>query len=61
MGAGLYSGSPAARAVWGAADAHHLPAIYGFSIMETVKDNPKERTIHFGGINVQAICTRYVE
>jgi fatty acid synthase subunit alpha, fungi type len=46
MGIDLYSNSPTARAVWEAADGHLL-AVYGFSI---VKDNPKEKTIHFGGI-----------
>jgi fatty acid synthase subunit alpha, fungi type len=53
----LYNNSPAARAVWDGADAHLL-AVYGFSIIEIVKDNPKEKTIHFGGIKGQAIRTR---
>ena len=60
MGMELYNNSPAARAVWDAADAHLL-AVYGFSIIEIVKDNPKEKTIHFGGIKGQAIRTRYME
>jgi fatty acid synthase subunit alpha len=38
----LYNSSPAARAVWEGADAHLL-AVYGFSIVEIVKDNPKEK------------------
>ncbi|KDR66848.1 hypothetical protein GALMADRAFT_216738 [Galerina marginata CBS 339.88] len=54
MGMDLYNSSPAARAVWDGADAH-LMAVYGFSIVEIVKDNPKEKTIHFGGIKGQAI------
>ena len=33
----LYNSSPAARAVWEGADAHLL-AVYGFSIVEIVKD-----------------------
>lgn len=45
MGMDLYNSSPAARAVW---DGTHLLAIYGFSIIEIAKDNPKEKTIHFG-------------
>ena len=57
MGMDLYNSSPAARAVWEGgegADAHLL-AVYGLSIVEIVKDNPKEKTIHFGGIKGQAI------
>ncbi|KAF9532470.1 fatty acid synthase [Crepidotus variabilis] len=60
MGMDLYNSSPAARAVWDGADAHLL-AVYGFSIIEIVKDNPKEKTIHFGGIKGQAIRQRYME
>ena len=52
--------TPAARAVWDAAGAHLL-TVYGFSIIEIVKDNPKEKTIHFSGIKGQAIHTRYME
>jgi len=47
MGMDLYNNSSAARAVWDGAD-EHLLAVYGFSIVEIVKDNPKEKTIHFG-------------
>ncbi|KAJ7077160.1 fatty acid synthase [Mycena belliarum] len=60
MGMDLYNSSPAARAVWDSADAHLL-AVYGFSIVEIVKDNPKEKTIHFGGIKGQAIRRRYMD
>jgi fatty acid synthase subunit alpha len=60
MGMDLYNTSPAARAVWEGADAHLL-AVYGFSIVEIVKDNPKEKTIHFGGIKGQAIRQRYID
>jgi len=41
MGIDLYNSSPAARAVWEGADAHLL-AVYGFSIVEIVKDNPQD-------------------
>jgi fatty acid synthase subunit beta len=51
MGMELYNASPVARAVWDAADAH-LTSVYGFSIADIVKNNPKELTIHFGGIKV---------
>ncbi|PFH52946.1 hypothetical protein AMATHDRAFT_138867 [Amanita thiersii Skay4041] len=60
MGMDLYNNSPAARAVWEGADAHLL-TVYGFSIVEIVKDNPKEKTIHFGGIKGQAIRQRYMD
>lgn len=60
MGMDLYNNSPAARSVWEAADAH-LTAVYGFSIVEIVKANPKEKTIHFGGIKGQQIRSRYME
>ena len=60
MGMDLYNSSPAVRAVWEGADAHLL-AVYGFSIVEIVKDNPKEKTIHFGGIKGQAIRQRYMD
>jgi len=60
MGMDLYKSSPAARAVWEGADAH-LRAVYGFSIVEIVKDNPKEKTVHFGGIKGQAIRQRYID
>ncbi|EIW84299.1 fatty acid synthase [Coniophora puteana RWD-64-598 SS2] len=60
MGMDLYNNSPAARAVWEGADAHLL-AVYGFSIVEIVKDNPKQKTIHFGGFKGQAIRQRYMD
>jgi fatty acid synthase subunit beta len=58
MGVDLYNSFPAVRAVWGGADAHLL-AIYGFPIIEIVKDNPKGKTIHFGGITGKAIRQLY--
>ena len=60
MGMDLYNSSPAARAVWEGVDTHLL-AVYGFSIVEMVKDNPKEKTIHFSGIKGQAIHQRYMD
>jgi fatty acid synthase subunit beta len=60
MGMELYATSPVARAVWDAADAH-LTSVYGFSIVDIVKNNPKELTIHFGGIKGQAIRSRYMD
>ena len=54
MGMDLYNSSPAACAVWEGADAHLL-AVYRFSFIKIIKDNPKEKTIHFSGIKGQAI------
>jgi fatty acid synthase subunit beta len=34
---------------------------YGFSIVEIVRENPKKKTIHFGGIKGQAIRECYME
>ncbi|EJD06870.1 fatty acid synthase [Fomitiporia mediterranea MF3/22] len=60
MGMELYNNSPAARAVWDGADKHLL-AVYGFSIVDIVKNNPNEKTIHFGGIKGQEIRQRYMD
>ena len=60
MGMELYHNSPAAREVWDNADAHLL-AVYGFSIIDIVKNNPKSKTVHFGGIKGQAIRRRYMD
>nr|ODN98836.1 hypothetical protein L204_02800 [Cryptococcus depauperatus CBS 7855] len=60
MGMELYNNSKVARAVWDAADVH-LTSTYGFSIVDIVKNNPKELTIHFGGIKGQAIRQRYMD
>ena len=60
MGMDLYNSSPAAHAVWDAADKHLL-AVYGFSIIDIAKHNPKEKTIYFGGIKGQAIRQRYID
>ena len=48
MGMEVYNNSPAARSVWDA----HLTAVYGFSIIEIVKDKPKEKG--------QAVRQRYM-
>ena len=59
MGMDLYNSSPAACAVWDGVD-EHLCTVYSFSILEIVKDNPKEKTIYFGGIKGLAICQHYM-
>ena len=57
MGMDLYKSFLAVRAVWDSVDAHLISA-YGFSIVEIVRENPKKKTIHFGGIKGQAIRER---
>jgi fatty acid synthase subunit alpha len=38
-----------------------LISAYGFSIVEIVRENPKKKALHFGGIKGQAIRERYME
>eukprot|EP01117_Protostelium_nocturnum_P000846 TRINITY_DN1109_c0_g1_i4.p1 TRINITY_DN1109_c0_g1~~TRINITY_DN1109_c0_g1_i4.p1 ORF type:complete len:3931 (+),score=1672.78 TRINITY_DN1109_c0_g1_i4:607-12399(+) len=59
MGMSLYESSVYAREVWDEAD-EHLLKVYGFSILDIVKNNPKEKTIHFGGLKGQDIRERYM-
>ena len=59
MGMDLYESSPVAREVWDRADAHFMEN-YGFSIVNIVKTNPKELTIHFGGPRGRAIRQNYM-
>ena len=44
MGMDLYNSSPAARAVWEGVDTHLL-AVYGFSIVEMVKDKDRKSVV----------------
>ena len=59
MGMELYASSPVAKVVWDRADAHFMEN-YGFSIINIVKNNPKELTIHFGGPRGKAIRDNYM-
>ncbi|KAJ2065395.1 fatty acid synthase alpha subunit Lsd1, partial [Coemansia sp. S2] len=55
MGMELYKQSAAAREVWDRAD-QHMVGKYGVSLLEIVRTNPKELTVHFGsrtGENIQ--------
>ncbi|RDW58716.1 fatty acid synthase subunit beta [Coleophoma cylindrospora] len=60
MGMDLYAQSPVARAVWDTADAFFLDN-YGFSILDIVKNNPKELTVFFGGVRGQTIRQNYLD
>ncbi|KAJ2883713.1 fatty acid synthase alpha subunit Lsd1 [Coemansia aciculifera] len=46
MGMELYKESVAARSIWNRADRHML-AKYGVSLLDIVRTNPKELTVHF--------------
>lgn len=59
MGMDLYNSSEVAKAVWDKADKH-LVATYGFSILDIVKNNPNELTVHFGGPKGRAIRENYI-
>ncbi|KAI9613677.1 hypothetical protein KEM48_003676 [Puccinia striiformis f. sp. tritici PST-130] len=60
MGMALYTESAVARAVWDKAD-RHLGEVDGFSVLEIVRNNPKEKIVHFGGIKGHGIRQRYME
>lgn len=59
MGMDLYNSSEVAREVWDRADRHFVDN-YGFSIVDIVKNNPNELTIHFGGAKGRKIRENYV-
>lgn len=59
MGMDLYNSSEVAREVWDKADRHFV-ANYGFSILDIVKNNPNELTIHFGGAKGRKIRENYI-
>ncbi|KAJ9435828.1 Fatty acid synthase subunit beta (FAS I), partial [Diplonema papillatum] len=48
MGMDLYGSSKVAKDLWDRADLH-LKHMYGFSILDIVRRNPKEIVIYFGG------------
>lgn len=74
MGMELYASSPVAKEVWDRADKHFMDNYGkaghsfvstlltgpGFSIINIVKNNPKELTIHFGGPRGKAIRQNYM-
>ncbi len=60
MGMDLYEKSEVARQVWDRADSHFLDT-YGFSIIDIVKNNPSELTVHFGGEKGRKIKLNYTQ
>ena len=59
MGMELYRSSPVAQEVWDRADRHFMEN-YGLSIIDIVKNNPKELTVYFGGPRGKAIRENYM-
>lgn len=59
MGMELYGSSPVAQEVWDRADRHFIEN-YGLSIIDIVKNNPKELTVYFGGPRGKAIRQNYM-
>ncbi|EDO18703.1 hypothetical protein Kpol_1055p60 [Vanderwaltozyma polyspora DSM 70294] len=60
MGMDLYQSSDVAKAVWDRADIH-FKNTYGFSILDIVKNNPKELTVYFGGEKGRKIRENYTQ
>ena len=58
MGMDLYEKSAVAKEVWDRADKH-FKETYGFSILNIVKNNPNEFTVHFGGEKGRKIRENY--
>ena len=58
MGMDLYQQSDIAREIWNAAD-RYLYDKYGFSILQIVRDNPKQLTVRFGGKKGKQIRSNY--
>ncbi|KAK9424294.1 putative SpofasB [Seiridium unicorne] len=59
MGMALYDSSPVAKAIYDDSDKH-LKDLYGWSILEIIKENPKIKTVHFRGKQGQKILRNYL-
>ncbi|KAI0871151.1 enoyl reductase domain of FAS1 [Hypoxylon argillaceum] len=59
MGMALYDSSPAARALWDEMDLAIMDQ-FGWSILDLVRENPKELTIHFRGPQGQKVLQNYL-
>lgn len=58
MGMDLYQTSRVAKEIWDQAD-RHLFLKFGFSIIDIVRNNPKQLTVYFGGPRGQEIQNNY--
>ncbi|KAJ2688668.1 fatty acid synthase alpha subunit Lsd1 [Coemansia spiralis] len=59
MGMELFKQSVAARGVWNRAD-RHMVAKYGVSLLDIVRNNPKEHTVHFGSKTGEELQRSYM-
>lgn len=59
MGMNLYAASPHAKALWDRGDAI-LREKFGFSILQIVRDNPKQLLVGFGGKRGKKIREKYL-
>ncbi|KAI1269290.1 enoyl reductase domain of FAS1 [Xylariaceae sp. FL1019] len=59
MGMTLYETCPVAKGVYDEMDKH-LKDLYGFSILNIIRENPKEITVHFRGRAGQKILSNYL-
>ena len=59
MGMALYESSEFARAAWDSADKH-LSETYGFSILDIVRNDPRDMTIYFGGTKGRKVRDNYL-
>ncbi|ETS77641.1 hypothetical protein PFICI_09703 [Pestalotiopsis fici W106-1] len=60
MGMGLYETSPVAKAIYDEMDSH-IRDTYGWSILQVIRENPKELTVHFRGRQGQKILQNYLD
>lgn len=59
MGMLMYEASAAAKGIWDLGDKH-LMGLYGFSILDIVRNDVKEVTVHFGGIRGRKLRNNYL-
>ncbi|PIA12744.1 hypothetical protein COEREDRAFT_67958 [Coemansia reversa NRRL 1564] len=60
MGMELYEQSPAAQIIWNRANSHMF-ATYGVDLLNIVRTNPTERTVHFNGRNGKQLRSNYLQ
>ncbi|PIA19567.1 fatty acid synthase [Coemansia reversa NRRL 1564] len=59
MGMELYEQSPAAKSIWNRANSHMF-ATYGIDLLNIVRTNPTERTVHFNGRIGEQVRSNYL-
>ncbi|KAJ2805127.1 fatty acid synthase alpha subunit Lsd1 [Coemansia guatemalensis] len=59
MGMELYEQSPAAQSIWSRANSHMFET-YGIDLLNIVRANPTERTVHFNGRDGEQLRGNYL-